>query len=759
VCVTQSGPGFAQTASEAPATASQAEPEVIVTAERRAATAQSTPVSLTAIGGPELESRGVGTLADVASEIPGVSQRTSGPGVTEYEMRGLASSGGSSSTVGYYLDDIPLTAPAASQWGKVVLDTDLYDVDRLEVLRGPQGTLYGAGSMGGTIKIYTRQARLDAFEVSADTSGSQTFGAGLNGRVRGMINVPVTDDLAVRVVGTASHTSGWLDRVTVADFPAQPSPAERGNVLAEPVAARDTDANDSQEESARVTVTYKPIENLAIVPLLTYQQMTAGGLSTYDSDPGLQAHFQPFDVPESIADRIRLASLNMTYGAELFDTQLSLSEWRRDLRLVQDDSEVNSVVLSSIGVIPPGAYQPPEGIGPSSIEEQDLTTQFTAELRLVSKTVAPFSWIAGAFFSKFDSDSSDNSQVPASAALFGTANEITYDQPQTVKQSAVFGDIRYQAPEDLQLEAGARVFQYEDHLTTTQSGWVTITGSDQVLSVPASTSDHGVSPKATVAWIPTSDLTAFVTVAKGFRPGAGNAPIPVTGPATCGPALEQLGLNSVPTFYHSDSVLSYELGEKWRTSDRSVSVNASVFHIDWDNVQQTVPLTCGYTFTGNEGRAGVNGVEYEGQYVLPAGLRITSNATYTEAELAEDVPATGGHKGDRLQNTPRVTAGGALLYTTVLPDALQLTGRIGGTYIGNRIDATFGINELPGYFLGDARLTLLAEKWSVGLFLDNFTDRRAALSDVVPLSSSLQSYNRIATNQPRTLGIEFSVRN
>jgi iron complex outermembrane receptor protein len=759
VCVLRTQQACAQSDNVVSMSTPAQEQEVVITAERRAATVQSTPVSVTAISGAEIQFRGAGTLGSLVAEIPGVSQRTSGPGVTEFEMRGLASSGGSASTVGYYLDEVPLTAPAASQWGKVVVDADLYDVERLEVLRGPQGTLYGAGSMGGTIKVYTRPAKLGVFETSADVTGSGTTGGGFNGRVRGMVNLPISTDLAVRVVGTASRTSGWLDRVVIADFPAQISPDERGAVLASPVTARHTDINDSREESVRVSAKYTPLEDLTIVPSLLYQRLRTGGLSSYDSDPGTQAHFQPFDVPEGIQDRVRLASLGMTYRAAPFDTQLTLSEWRRDLRVTQDESEVNSVLLSGLGIIPPGAYVVPDGVGPGSIQEQDVGSQFSAELRLVSTTTGRLSWIAGAFFGKFDSRTSDSSVVPGSAAIFGTANEITYSQPQTVKQSAIFADVRYNLTDHLDFDVGARVFHYDDRLTTIESGWVTITGSDEVFSSTAGVREHGVSPKATLAWEPAADFTAFATVAKGFRPGAGNAPLPLSGPADCSPFLQQLGLDGAPTFYHSDSVVSYELGEKWRAPDRSVSVNASVFHIDWDKVQQTVPLACGYTFTGNEGRAKVNGADFEAEYALLTGLRITSSATYTDAELAEDVPATGGREGDRLQNAPRVTAAAALLDTVALRNGWQVSGRVGGAYVGNRVDATLGVNELPGYFQGDARVALVTQAWSVTLFVDNFTNRRVALNDVVALSANLPSYNRVATNQPRTLGLTFAIHN
>src|SRR5580658_3286874 len=179
--------------------------EVVVTAERRAGTVQSTPLSITAYSGAQLQAQGITDIGEVGYETPGISEKNSGPGQTEYEMRGIASSGGTSPTVGFYLDDVPLTAPAEGLEGKVVIDPSLYDLNRVEVLRGPQGTLYGSGSMGGTIRMITNQPELNTTELSSQLRGSGTDGGGGNSAVNVMGNLPlVTGTLALRVVGTYS---------------------------------------------------------------------------------------------------------------------------------------------------------------------------------------------------------------------------------------------------------------------------------------------------------------------------------------------------------------------------------------------------------------------------------------------------------------------------------------------------------------------------------------------------------------------------
>src|ERR1700685_4019852 len=182
--------GWSSLASATEAAADTGLAEIVVTAERYTSTIQSTPISITALTGDQLNAAGITSLEDVIREVPGLSMRSSGPGLTELEARGLASNGGAAPTVGFYLDEIPLSPPAVSQSGKIVIDPDLYDLARVAVLRGPQGTLYGSGSMGGTIKVITNQPKLDVFEGSAQATLSGTDGGGANYGGNPMLELP-----------------------------------------------------------------------------------------------------------------------------------------------------------------------------------------------------------------------------------------------------------------------------------------------------------------------------------------------------------------------------------------------------------------------------------------------------------------------------------------------------------------------------------------------------------------------------------------
>src|SRR5580692_917271 len=239
--------------------------EIVVTAEKRESTVQKTAISLTAVSGADIQDRGLTDLSNLVQSVPGVSVRTSGPGMAEFEMRGVSSTGGNSPTVGFYYDDTPLTAPSATNEGKIVISPALYDLNRVEVLRGPQGTLYGSGSMGGTIKVVPNAPNPDAFDASAEVVLADTDHGGFDHAENGMVNLPFWGDkAALRIVASYSYDSGWIDRVVIApgqfplpsglvNGPYGPYYTVRGNVLAAPIATEYHDVNDVEKSGVRLS--------------------------------------------------------------------------------------------------------------------------------------------------------------------------------------------------------------------------------------------------------------------------------------------------------------------------------------------------------------------------------------------------------------------------------------------------------------------------------------------------------------------------
>src|SRR3984957_819462 len=442
-----SSSAIAQTTADASAD-SGALAEVVVTAEKRDSTVLKPPISISAVTGADLDAAGITSLSTVASETPGVSIRSAGPGQNEIEMRGMTSSGGSSPTVGFYLDETPLSPPAGANNGKVVIDPDLYDLQRVEALRGPQGTLYGSGSMGGTVKLLTAQPQLNTWDGGIELTGSHTQGADDNGSVNFMLNAPLVDDtVALRIVGTSLHNSGWIDRVVLDNFPLEqgynPAAAPgtvidlpRGNVLAAQPSAVYRDVNDEDLHGIRASLLFKVNDTLSITPSVFYQRLTQGGANTYDSPPGTSppslAHYQPVDTPEPFADEFTLGSLVIKQEFDWAELTSASSVWSREEKQTQDLSE-DFQGLTQLNFFLP-----------SPLTEIDTSHQWSQELRLASTASGPLRWLVGAFYSQFRSNfqqiANDNDWPP----VIGFSNLITESQPQTIRQAALFGNVNYQ---------------------------------------------------------------------------------------------------------------------------------------------------------------------------------------------------------------------------------------------------------------------------------------------------------------------------
>ena len=330
--------------------------EIVVTASKRLSTVQDTPISISAFSGNDLLARGVDSLATLAQGTPGVSLKSEGPSQTEIEMRGMTSSGGNSATVGFYLDDIPLAGPASAQNGHVVIDPDLYDLNRIEILRGPQGTLFGSGSMGGTVRLITNQPNLSQFESTAQSVLSSTDGGGFNHKNNLMVNLPlIGDTLALRVVGTEDYTSGWINRIVANPFPlvgGTPEGTVRGDVGNAPIEKQYTDSNAYQIYAARVTLLWKPTENLSITPSFFHETSTQDGISAYDSDPGALAHYQPFDIAEPLTDSLTAYSLNINYRFPSFDVTSSTARWTRNSSQVRRRARPSTTRSKASPIIP-----------------------------------------------------------------------------------------------------------------------------------------------------------------------------------------------------------------------------------------------------------------------------------------------------------------------------------------------------------------------------------------------------------------------
>jgi len=736
--------------------------EVVVTAEKYNSTIQNTPISISAITGEQLLAAGITSVEEVTREVPGLSMRSAGPGLTEYEARGLASNGGAAPTVGFYLDEVPLSPPALAQVGKVVIDPDLYDVNRIEVLRGPQGTLYGSGSMGGTVKVVTNQPKLDNWEGSFQGTLSDTDGGGANGGGAFMLNIPLGNTLALRVVGSDTYRSGWIDRVILNPFP-EDTGITRANVLAAPVQAVVHDVNTENLYGERASLLFQPNDTVSVVATALYQRLVLGGYDDFDSPPGAAylAHYEGFNIPEPIADTVHIYSLTTTIDLGFADLTSASAYWDRQEHQTQDASE--SATFDNGGIYPDVAVP---------YSEVDNSKQTSEELRLTSRGDDRLHWTTGAFVSDLHSVWNEYGANTFFAAP-GNPVGIIYESnnPYKIEQAALFADGSFKITDTLKFSTGARWYRYQS--TQLEQEW----GYDAATPTPVAptrtkAADSGFNPRFNLSYSPNADLTTYVSASRGFRPGGANQIVPPPNiPPHCGPGYS-------PSF-GSDSVWNYEIGEKARFLNGWLTVNSDFYYIKWTGVQQTILQLCGYEYEANAGNGRSFGPELEIDAKLSDDWLVTASGTYTDAKLTNPnstfltfltqvaehpdgspyCVTTAGCTAP-IMNVPKETASIALVYSTKVLQNYQLTARISDSYVGSSFDEAYFFGfQLPGYSIANARVGLSNDKWSASLFVDNLTNKVAELTaNNTSFQFNIPGLVRYTTNQPRTFGTQVNYR-
>ena len=564
---------------------------VVVTATKRATAAQDTPISMTVLTASDIADRGLTDFNTLAQGVPGLAQRTSGPNQTEYEMRGLNSSGGNTSMVGVYLDEIALSAPASEQLGKVIIDPNLYDLQRTEVLHGPQGALYGASSMGGTVRLIPAQPELGDFDASGETTVSDTgSGGSINFAQNGMVNLPFGSTVALRLVGSHSSNSGWLNRYVLADGSVtsdagtNPSNSRPSNFYSAPILEDIKGANSSTSDSFRAILLFQPNDQLKITPMLMWQTgnsdapnaVDVNGSPTHPAMPTAKGHYEIYDTGEPQWDRFTLGSLKIEYAITPDIGLTSITGlWTNNSLVSQDGTEENSS-STALGpadpTVPAPAYDTSAGgIGPTGpgpfgpgVEERDYTRQLSEELRVASTGNGPFQWLAGYYYQDFQSEWDMWSINPQAGPV---ANIYVDYQPQTILQNAVFGNVSWEFPFGLKASAGARWYHYSYSQRNTEWGdftpfgfdnlvnpaGPTVAGNNAPFNTNASNSANGTNPRFNLTWQIDRDHMLYATIAKGFRLGGTDQPFvgyqtPVTQAQCAAPSslaiIEQCGLQT-----------------------------------------------------------------------------------------------------------------------------------------------------------------------------------------------------------------------
>ena len=754
--------------------------EVVVTAETYTSTAQSTPISISALTGSELAGRGIGSLEAIARDVPGLSMRSAGPGQSEFEARGIASNGGNSPTVGFYLGDVPLSPPAMGQVGKVVIDPNLYDLDRIEVLRGPQGTLYGASSMGGTIKLIPHPPVVNSITGSADATLSHTDGGGANGGADGMFNYSTSDYWAIRGVLSDNYRSGWISRTVLNPFPADvlaPNgpPFTRGNVLAAPVQTIVPGVNIDRQLSGRLEMLIQPNPNLHINLLALGQLMNLGGYDEFDLPPGpdYQTHFQPYPIGEKIHDRVSFFSATVVANLGFADLTSATGYFDRRSWQIQDASEATSWTLESFLVSPAemAAVGMPTYID-TPIYEAEPEHQISEEVRLNSAGSSTLHWAAGLFYSKLNSAFVEQQNAPYIAQLsqflsppMNNPAGLTFgiNNLYQISQKAAFADASWQLLPTFKVEGGLRWFRYDTSAFNNEWGYFFTPQAAPLANPPGNfSSASGVIPRVDFAWLPNHNLTTYLSASKGFRPGGANMSIPLTACPLGGPAS-----------FDPDTVWDYEAGEKALLAGNRVRLNADVYYIKWNKVQQTALLSCGTQYTTNAGDGRSYGPEIDLAARVTDEWTIFLSGSWTKADITSpnaNYESSLGNAGFSfptcsiggtcssipILNVPKETASAAIEYMRPL-GTLTLTARLDGTYTGSSWDEAFSVIELPGYAMANFRLGLSAERWTGALFVTNLTNKVPWVSaNNTSFSFNIGPLTRISTLQPMTIGTQWS---
>ncbi len=720
--------------------------DIIVTAEKRSESLQKVPLSVVAFTGETLAQTGVQDFSSLAARIPGVTLNSAGPGQSSYSIRGVASVGGNAPTTGLYIDDTPIL-PSGGDGATAGIEPDLFDLARIEVLRGPQGTLYGASSMGGTVRLITNQPNLTRQEGAVKTEGSYTEHGSGNVRLDAMYNLPLIEDrVALRVVGTYKDFSGFIDRdigVWAPNPGAQPpypvSPAAPSSIV--------RDVNTERLYSLRAMLKIAVNDAFTITPSVWVQDLQMGGLPNYDIPEGdsggplIQA--RPFDISEAYSDRFVLSNLTMNYDLGWGSLLSTTSYMRRQETNPDDETEALEDNIPQ-GQFVPNVYAPIV-----------TTRELTEELRLAFNPAGwALSGVAGAYFNTANRHYYVNYLTPNYAALFGNSpssapylplSDVNYSQhgDYSPKQSAVFAELNYAITSRWKATAGLRWYDMQYTAVRYEDGW---SNGGPTLSEGAA-KNTGFNPKAELSYQATEDQLYYVLASKGVRPGGVN---------TSNLAQKGCGQDYGP--YGPDSLWNYEGGAKTRWLNGALTVNAAAYYIKWSGVQQGVTLPCSYQITENAGAATVHGGELELQGNIGAHIQLGAGVGYAKAVLAADAPSLGGLKGQQLENVPVWNGNASAKYLFNPLPGFDGFLRADGQYVGASypdFDRTDPATFQRAYALLDLRSGIIHGAWEANLFVTNVLDKQAALSQYLSDNYAATTRTRMFTNRPRTVGMSL----
>lgn len=699
--------------------------EIVVTSTKLGAQRLGdVPVSITAIREEQIYRAGMKSFVDYARHVPGLGfqslsaagDRDDIRGGRRLNLRGIESGYDGVPTVAYYIDDAPIP----------VMDPKLFDIERIEVLRGPQGTLYGANSMGGAVRLVLNKPVLNESDYRGDV-GLTSVSHGEEGySTNQMVNVPLIEDaLAIRAVGYYRFDGGYIDNVLRAN-PAGTQVVEQ-------------DINDEKSWGARLAATIQATDSLTITPSVFRQETRIDYGNEYTSSfQDLAVFNKRVATPERNDFTLYATEVRWTFGNwEIFS---ATSRFESTFDSVEDSTDY----YYQFGITTPDEI---------ARNVQEISSErFSEELR-VSYKGARFGAVIGGFY--LDEDRFFEQDFPRSYGDRSRPDFFYGTQANEEEQLAFFGEGSFKFTERFSATAGLRWFRGEQSQDTRfyNSG---VLDEKPVISSSASS----VSPKLQLSYKPGADKMIYVSATKGFRPGGPNAAVPLTSQG-CPEALAELGFSEAPAEYEPDELWSYEVGSKL-SFGRSATINVAAYSIDWTDVQQTVFLgafatqECGFTFIGNVGKAKSEGVETELSLNVGERLTLSGAVGYTDSRFTRSNPSIGIEADDRLPLVPQWTASAGAQYTFSMPNGREGYLYADAAYRDKSLDG-LSTHDLESYTTFNARLgTQLSGRLELVLFVDNLSDERAQLNvfripPTGPLPSNL--LEQAISNRPRTVGL------
>jgi len=672
--------------------------------------------------------------------VPGLSVQSSGPGAQRLSLRGVNSAG--EATVGLYFDETPISGSVGttSDAGSRNADIDLFDVDRIEVLRGPQGTLYGASSMGGAIRIIYQKPQHE-YAGAVRLGVSTTDGGALSHSAEGMVNLPLREGtLAARVTGYKRDTGGYVDNTFLGI----------------------NNVNSLRAEGAKFQLRYTPLDTLTIDlghTLGTTRAFSSAWVPTFGQ------YIQRSQVKLPYYDDNTVSSFTVNWDMQWADLTFNSSYQDRASTYISDDSyfigtfrnesrcqeRFNSGIACSTGRLVE-FYDYLDSIIPAALIHDGLTTDWTNELRLTSHDSEVLDWSVGIFSQRRKNRvQSTTAHADAASGILITPWDMIYSRWiwDALEQKALFGEVTWHMTPRLNLTAGLRYYDYDKVVSgLTDIGWPLIAARERPLS-SADASEDGLLKKLTLDFNMHENLMFYATIADGFRPGGAN---------------QVIGLSDMLVAYHADTLWNYEIGMKSSWRERSLLLNAAIYRIDWDDMQVLGrTLDNAFSFLSNAGAAKMEGIEVEAVWRPVAGLDLAANFNYVDARLTEDqissVISGPGRKGDRIPSIPQFSGMFSATLRHPVGDALDWMGRFDLSHVGKHY-SSFRPND-PFRHEREAGTTLnlrtglehFEAGFSVHLYVRNLTNKVLMTQSSMSSTPPGISVNSIA---PRTIGLQIS---